>query len=108
MRAEGKMRRFNILGIFEFLFDYFSCLVAGLRAWRHRPRPTTSAVFVAGLCLSYLLMPLVHHFLFAPPAYRYISASSNFFALSVGVQSLAFFMAAMLAFGSTRLRRRLR
>ena len=60
---------------------------------------------MAGLCLSYLLMPLVHHLLFAPPAYRYISATSNFFALSVGVQSLAFFVAALLAVGSTRLRR---
>jgi hypothetical protein len=80
-------------------------LVIGLRGWRHRPRPTASAVFVAGLCLSYLLMPLVHHLLFAPPAYRYISASSNFFASSVGVQSLAFFVAVMLAVGSTRVRR---
>jgi hypothetical protein len=80
-------------------------LVIGLRGWRHRPRPMASAVFVAGLCLSYLLMPLVHHLLFAPPAYRYISASSNFFASSVGVQSLAFFVAVMLAVGSTRVRR---
>ena len=58
---------------------------------------------MAGLCLSYLRMPLVRHLMFAPPAYRCISASSNFFAFSVGVQSLASFVAAMLAVGSTRL-----
>ena len=82
-------------------------VMTGLRRWRRRPRPGAGAVFVAGLCLSYLLMPLVHHLLFTPSAYRYISAASNFFAFNVGVQLLAFSVAAMLAIGIARLGRRL-
>jgi hypothetical protein len=77
--------------------------MSGLHAWRHRPWPGASKVFVAGLCLSYLLMPLVHHLFFTPPKYRYISASSNFFAHSMGVQLMVFFAAAILAVGVTRL-----
>ena len=82
-------------------------VMTGLRRWRRRPHPGAGAVFVAGLCLSYLLMPLVHHLLFTPSAYRYISAASNFFAFNVGVQLLAFSVAAMLAIGIARLGRRL-
>lgn len=81
-------------------------IVTGLRAWRHKSLSSAGALFVAGLCLSYLLMPLVHHLLFTPPEYRYISASSNFFASNVGVQMVAFFVAVVLVIGITRLRRR--
>lgn len=82
-------------------------VMTGLHRWRHRSRPGAGAVFVAGLCLSYLLMPLVHHLLFTPSAYRYISTASNFFAFNVGVQLMAFSVAAMLAIGIARLGRRL-
>ena len=81
-------------------------IVTGLRAWRHKSLSSAGALFVAGLCQSYLLMPLVHHLLFTPPEYRYISASSNFFASNVGVQMVAFFVAVVLVIGITRLRRR--
>lgn len=75
-----------------------------LRAWRHRPSPGAGAILVAGLCLSYLLLPLLHHLLLTPPGYRYITASSNFLALGVGVQLLVLSLAAILALGATRLR----
>jgi hypothetical protein len=78
--------------------------MTGLRAWRHRSWPTASALFVAGLCLSYLLMPLVHHLFFTPRDYRYISTSSNFFAFNFGIQLMVFFVAGILAVGFTRLR----
>jgi len=79
-------------------------IMTGLRLWRRKSLPGAGALFVAGVCLSYLLMPLVHHLLFAPPEYRYISTSSNFFAFNVGVQFLIFFVAAVLAIGIARLR----
>jgi len=66
-------------------------IMTGLRKWRHKAWPEASALFVAGLCLSYLLMPLVHHLFFTPPQYRYISTSSNFFAFNLGVQLVVFF-----------------
>jgi hypothetical protein len=80
--------------------------MTGLRAWRRKPWPQAHEVWLAGLGLSYLLLPVVHHLLATPPAYRYISTASNFFAFNVGLQILVFVVAAGLAGGVTRLRQR--
>jgi hypothetical protein len=80
-------------------------LVAGMEAWRGRSSPPTGAIFVAGLCVSYLLMPVVHHVVATPPGYRYITTSSNFFADHVGLQVLAMVVAALLAAWVPRVRR---
>jgi len=77
-------------------------LVPGLRLWRHTPVPTATTRFLAGLCVAYLLMPLVHH-LFATDGYYYISNSSNFFAPSVPFQFVAWLIAGATATGATRL-----
>jgi len=82
-------------------------IMTGLRAWQYKSAPETSTLFVAGLCLSYLWMPLVHYLLFTPSEYRYISTAGNFFASNAGVQLVSFFVAAGLAIGITQLRRRL-
>ena len=79
-------------------------IVTLLRRWRHKESPTAAELYIAGLCLSYLLMPVVHHLFATPPGYRYISTSSNFFAFSIGVQVAVFVVAALLAVGITRLR----
>jgi len=50
-----------------------------LRLWRRTALPGVEAVFAAGVCEGYLLLPLAHYVLGAP-AYRYISTASNFFA----------------------------
>jgi hypothetical protein len=55
-------------------------VTTALRAWRRRASPGAGALFASGLCLSYLLIPLAHHLFATPPGYRYITASSNFFA----------------------------
>lgn len=75
-----------------------------LRAWQRKPSPNAGALFAAGLCLSYLALPLAHHVLFTPAQYRYISASSNFFAFNPAVQVLAFSVAAGLAMSITKIR----
>jgi hypothetical protein len=82
--------------------------VTGLRVLRHRSPPGAGALFVSGLCLSYLLMPLAHHLLATPRGYRYISTASNFFAFDASIQLMAFAVAAALALGITRLRQGLR
>jgi hypothetical protein len=81
-------------------------VMTGLRAWRRRSSPDATTLFVAGVCQSYLLMPLVHHLFSTPPGYRYISTASNFFAFNPGLQLLVFLVAAALAIGATRLRQR--
>jgi hypothetical protein len=77
-----------------------------LRRWRHRPPPTALALLAAGLALSYVLMPLLHHLLGPPPGYRYITAASNFFAFNGWLQALVLAVAAALAFGVTSARQR--
>lgn len=88
-----------------------SFLLAGmsmLRIWRHKETPSAGALLLAGLGLSYVLMPLVHHLLATPPAYRYISTASNFFAFNLGIQFLAVIVASGLAVAVTNGRRWLR
>lgn len=82
-------------------------IMTGLRAWRGKSPPSAWAIFIAGLCLSYLLLPLIHYLL-ATPRYHYITASSNLFASSVSLQLGTFTIAAILAFGITRWRSRIR
>jgi hypothetical protein len=66
-------------------------------------RFSTLALLSAGLCWSYLLLPLVHYLLFTPPAFRYISVADNFFARTFWAQSLSIFVALGLASGVSRL-----
>jgi uncharacterized membrane protein YidH (DUF202 family) len=82
-------------------------VMTGLRAWRRKSPPKALALWAAGLGLSYLVMPVVHHLLFTPAEYRYISTAANFFAFDPGVQLMVFAVAAALAVGATRLRQRL-
>lgn len=53
-------------------------LMTLLRAWRRRPRHGAASILLAGLTISYLLLPLAHHLLATPPGYRYITTASNF------------------------------
>lgn len=75
-----------------------------LRIWRRKEMPSSGALLLAGFGLSYVLMPLVHYLLATPPAYRYISTASNFFAFNLWVQILAFIVAGCLAVGVTKMR----
>jgi hypothetical protein len=81
-------------------------VMTGLRAWRRRPAPPAGALLAAGLCLSYLLMPLVHHLFATPPEWRYISTASNFFAFNPVLQLVVFAAAAGTAVAVTRQRAR--
>ena len=81
-------------------------IMTGLRAWRRTSVPSVAALFAAGLCESYLLMPLAHHVSFTD-GYYYISSMSNFFASSIMAQIVAWLPVAAITVGVTRLRRRL-
>jgi hypothetical protein len=81
-------------------------VMSGLRAWRRKPTPTAGALLATGLCLSYLLLPLIHHLFATPPGWRYISTASNFFAFNPFLQLVVFAVAAGSAVAVTRLRAR--
>lgn len=79
-------------------------VMTGLRIWQHKQTPSAGALLATGLAHSYLLMPVAHHWLATPPDWRYISTSSNFFALNPVVQVVVFLTAATMALGATHIR----
>lgn len=82
-------------------------IMTGLRKWRRRPQVSARALLAAGLCFTYLLLPLAHYVIATPADHRYISAASNFFANSLVLQGFTFAVAASLAGGFSLLRKRL-
>lgn len=70
------------------------------RLWlqrRRTPLPTLWKVLLAGCAWSYLALPLVHYLFFTPAAYRYITASANYFALTLPMQLLTWALAIAVA-----------
>ena len=80
-------------------------ILSVLRRWGGQESPGAAAIFLAGVGLSYVLMPLAHYLTAGPPGFRYISNSANFFATNPWLQLLAFAAAAGLALGATWFRR---
>lgn len=63
-------------------------LLIGWAAGRWLRSPLRSGeVFVAAVCISYLLLPLAHHLFFTPPGHPYITVTDNFFAVNPLVQA---------------------
>jgi hypothetical protein len=75
-------------------------LMVWLRRRRQLPALGAQTILVAGVSLSYVILPLVHYLFFVPPAYRYISTATNFFAFSPEVQLLTVGVAALMALGA--------
>ncbi|UCC76774.1 MAG: hypothetical protein JSW37_14925, partial [Anaerolineales bacterium] len=67
------------------------------------PIPNGVAVLGAGLAMSYLFMPLVHHIAYTD-GYYYITDMDNFLARNGVLQAGIFLVAAALAVGATRVR----
>jgi hypothetical protein len=80
-------------------------LLTGWHVWRRTAVPPGYTTFIAGLAVSYLFMPLVHHTLYTD-GYYYITDSDNFFSKNVWLQLVTWLIAALLSGGITRLRRR--
>lgn len=80
-------------------------LLTAVRAWRRWSVPRAGELFVAGLCVAYLLLVELH---FVTNGYFYISDSDNFFSRAWALQALAWLAAGALALGLTRLRGALR
>jgi hypothetical protein len=95
---------FTILSMAAGLFLLF--LLTALRLWRRLPMPDWSELIVSGLCVAYLLLPLLHHAGFTD-GYYYISDADNFFTRDVGLQMTIWFTAGLLVAGISYLRARL-
>ena len=80
--------------------------VSWLRSRRRRPAPSAISFYLAGLCLAYLFMPLLHHLAATPPGYRYITIAGNFIAHSPGLQAFTLVVAGLLSWAFTRVRHR--
>lgn len=82
-------------------------IITLLRLWRRTAMPGAAAIFTAGMCVAYLLLPLVHHlFVGLIEGYFYISTASNFFASSVPLQLATWLVAGLVALGVTRIRQK--
>ena len=106
-RIRGWLERGSTLFVIMFLLALAISLIilalnTVIRVWRRRPGRWQS-VFIAGLCVSYLLMPLIHYLGFTD-GYFYITDTDNFFARNLLLQTAAWLAALLLAYGSTRLR----
>jgi hypothetical protein len=71
-----------------------------VRAWRHKSPPSAGAILCAGLCWSYLVLPLAHYIFATPANIKYITTSSNFFAYAPEIQMATWVVAGILAIGA--------
>ena len=81
-------------------------LVTALGWGLRRRAPGAGALFTAGACVTYLLMPLVHHVL-GTDGYFYVTNSDNFFAQNWTVQLVTWLASGGLALGLTWLRKKM-
>lgn len=72
--------------------------------WARKFTASGGDILLAGLCVSYLVMPLVHHVM-GTDGYFYITNSDNFFAQSLVMQVGVWLMSIGIAFGVARLRK---
>lgn len=95
----------QVAGLGLFASAAWLALMVGIGRWRRWPLPSTAALLAAAFAVVYLVLPLVHHLFFTPPAFRYITSSSNFFAFSLPLQLLTWFVAGVMAFAASHLSR---
>ncbi len=76
-------------------------LVTLFRIWQRQPDPGPASLFLAAICVSYLLTPLVHYVSFTD-GYYYITTADNFFARNAWLQIALWLLAAALATGISK------
>ena len=101
---DGAAWRLWLLALLMGFILLWLVLVTVLRFWRHTAMPPAAAVFLAGVVIAYLLLPLIHY-LFATDGYFYISNSDNFFARTLPLQLLTWLLGFLLAWFITWVRK---
>ncbi len=75
---------------------------SAVRARRRIATPSAHAIFIAGMCWSYLALPLAHYLFATPANFKYITTASNFFAENLALQAVILVVAFLLTFGATQ------
>ncbi len=101
-QARGGQMWVRMAIIFLVLGIVWLLIVTGLHVFRRRSAKTVE-IFLAGFCITYLFMPLLHYLIFTN-GYYYITNSDNFFARNLLFQIAIWLIAGGLAWGLTRLR----
>lgn len=92
------------MGLLLMLFGLaWLLLLSIIRAWLYIPVDGSIRFILAGCCVTYLLLPFVHHTL-GTDGYFYLTNSDNFFARSWGVQLFAWLVTLLIVWGTIRLR----
>ncbi|NJN94916.1 MAG: hypothetical protein HC875_12850 [Anaerolineales bacterium] len=105
--AEGRTGYLWLIAAGYVVGSILLLIVTGLHFWLRTPIPGAAAVFVAGLGVTYLLMPLIHHTCFTD-GYYYITDKDNFFSRSnVLLQVATWLLTGGIAWAVTRLRKHL-
>ena len=104
--ARGRWEFVVAMGLMIGVGLAWLAVVTALRAWRRTPVPSVLELVGAGLAVSYVLMPFVHHvYVIQSDGYAYITDSGNFFANTVPRQLGAWLIAGALVAGLSRLRK---
>jgi hypothetical protein len=93
-------------------FALLAAMTVLYRVWKRAERPDAIALFVAGLNVAYLFVPLVHHLFFStdegtwldPDYFTYIPSADNYFARNAWVQIAVWLAVAGVALGISGLR----
>ena len=101
--ARGQTWVMAVLGVGIIVGIVWLLLLTGVRRWRKIQPDSMLPPLAAGICLAFLLLPLVHHVI-GTDGYFYISDAANFFANSSLFQIGAWGGTAVLAYGLARLR----
>ncbi|MBN1218591.1 MAG: hypothetical protein JXM69_06675 [Anaerolineae bacterium] len=101
--ASGRTVYFWMMGLGLMMGVGLLLVMTGVHIWWRTFIPKASEVFVAGLCVAYLLMPLLHHVCFTD-GYYYLTDQDNFLARNMVFQVTVWLLAAAMAAGVTRLR----
>jgi hypothetical protein len=75
---------------------------SAVRARRRIATRSAPAIFIAGMCWSYLALPLAHYLFATPANFKYITTASNFFAENIALQAVILVVAFLLTFGATQ------
>lgn len=100
--AQGGQRWVQMTIIFLAVGIVWLLIVTGLHAFRHRAAKAVE-IFLAGCCITYLFMPLLHYLMFTD-GYYYITDSDNFFTRNLFSQIAIWLIVGGVAWGLARLR----
>ena len=100
--ARGRTLYLWMMGVGLTVGILILLIMTAVRIWWRTSIPKASTAFVAGLCVAYLLMPLVHHVSYTD-GYYYISSKDNFFTRNALLQVVVWLLALAVAMAFTRL-----